>query len=442
MKEQNKTWKCQCYSKFSILRIKIFFTLLPEKQSAYRQSHSTETAVIDVLSDVYAAADSGQVTLLGMLDQSSAFDVVDHQILFERLGHTFGLTGKVMVWIKSYLSSRSMYVYFNGSASSVTSIACGLPQGSVLGPLFFLLYTAPLLPLIEKHGFKVHAYADDLQIYDHVHSTSAAALVARFSDCVDAVKSWMASNRLRLNPSKTEMIWLGSTGQLRNCPMSALLISGVWITPSSKVRNLGVIIDDALTMSAHVNKLVSTCFFHLRQLRMVRRSLDADAAHALVRALIHSRLDYCNGVLAGLPLYMFKRLQSVLNAAARLVLVLPGRQSVSVPMRDRLHWLGFPQRVIYKLCVLSYKCLHGLAPKYLSRRCVRIIDIPGRAHLRSASAGQLVVTSTNRKTLGDKGFSYAGPIAWNNLPCFLRDDASTPSLNSFKKQLKTCLFQS
>jgi len=216
-----------------------------------------------VLSDVYAAADSGQVTLLGMLDQSSAFDVVDHQILFERLGHTFGLTGKVMVWIKSYLSSRSMYVYFNGSASSVTSIACGLLQGSVLGPLFFLLYTAPLLPLIEKHGFKVHAYADDLQIYDHVHSTSAAALVARFSDCVDAVKSWMASNRLRLNPSKTEMIWLGSTGQLRNCPMSALLISGVWITPSSKVRNLGVIIDDALTMSVHVNKLVSTCFFRL-----------------------------------------------------------------------------------------------------------------------------------------------------------------------------------
>ena len=177
--------------------------------------------------------------------------------------------------------------------------------------------------------------------------------------------------------------------------------TGVWITPSSKVRNLGVIIDDALTMSAHVSKLVSTCFFHLRQLRMVRRSLDVDAAHALVRALIHSRLDYCNGVLAGLPLYMFKRLQSVLNAAARLVL--PGRQSVSIPMRNRLHWLGFPQCAIYKLCVLSYKCLHGLAPEYLSRRCVRIIDIPGHAHLRSASACQLVVPSTIRKTLGDRG---------------------------------------
>ena len=175
-----------------------------------------------MLSDVYAAADLGQVTLFGMLDQSSAFDVVNHQVLLERLSHTFGLTGKVMVWIKSYLSSRSMYLYFNGNASSVTSIACGLPQGSVLGPLFFLLYTAPLLPLIKQHCFKVRAYADDLQIHDHVHFTSASALVARFSDCVDAVKSWMASNRMRLNPSKTEMIWLGSTGQLRNCPIGKL----------------------------------------------------------------------------------------------------------------------------------------------------------------------------------------------------------------------------
>ena len=115
---------------------------------------------------------------------------------------------------------------------------------------------------------------------------------------------------------------------------------------------------------------------------MVRRSLDVDAAHALVQALIHNRLDYCNDVLAGCPLYMFKRSQSVLNAAARLVL--PGRQSVSIPMRNRLNWLRFPQRVVYKLCVLSYKCLHGLAPEYLSRRCVRIIEIPGRANLRPA----------------------------------------------------------
>ena len=86
----------------------------------------------------------------------------DHQILFDRLKHAFGLTGRVLDWTKSYLSSRSMYVFFSGNASSVTFVVCGIPQGSILGPLIFLLYTAPLMPIIKEHGFNVHAYADDL----------------------------------------------------------------------------------------------------------------------------------------------------------------------------------------------------------------------------------------------------------------------------------------
>ena len=130
--------------------------------------------------------------------------------------------------------------------------------------------------------------------------------------------------------------------------------------------NLGVIIDGALTMSAHVDKLVGICSFHLRGSDSYDWCTEhwmsiVDAAHALIRALIHSRLDYFNIVLAGLPAYMFKRLQSVLNAAARLVLQLPGRQSVQIPMAEKLHWLGFPQVVCPGLLGL-----HGLAPDYLS----------------------------------------------------------------------------
>ena len=138
---------------------------------------------------------------------------------------------------------------------------------------------------------------------------------------------------------------------------------------------------------------------------------------------------------------MFKRLQSVLNAAARLVLQLPGRQSVSIPMTEKLPWLGFPHRVTYKLCVLVYKGLHGLAPDYLSRRCVRVRDVSGRAHLRWASAGQLMVPITNRKTIGDKRFPQCGPMAWNDLPLHLRSDDCTQSLDCFKKYLKTALFK-
>ena len=116
------------------------------------------------------------------------------------------------------------------------------------------------------------------------------------------------------------------------------------------------------------------------QLRLIRRSLTTDAAHTLVRALIHSRLDYCNGLFAGLP----TRLQSVLRPAARLVIRVPSRAPVSAVMRDVLHWLNFPERVPFKLCLLTYKCLHGLAPKYLSRFCVPRTVVPGRSQLCSA----------------------------------------------------------
>ena len=143
-------------------------------------------------------------------------------------------------------------------------------------------------------------------------------MVNRLSDCVDVVKGWMASNRLRLNPTKTKVIWLGSRSCLQHCPKSPLLISGALITPSSQVRNLGVVIDSELFMTPHVNNLVKVCSFHLRQLRLICRSLDFDAAHALIRAFIHSRLDYCNSVLSGVPDYLLGRLQTVLNSSARL----------------------------------------------------------------------------------------------------------------------------
>ena len=125
--------------------------LLPTKQSAYRKFHSTETALRDILSDVHTAADAGQVTLLGLLDQSSAFDVIDHCILIDRLRHTFGFSGKVHEWMISYLTDRTHYVYFNGASSNIIPLACGVPQGSVLGPQFYILYTGGIIrPLLQK----------------------------------------------------------------------------------------------------------------------------------------------------------------------------------------------------------------------------------------------------------------------------------------------------
>ena len=271
---------------------------------------------------------------------------------------------------------------------------------------------------MERFGFHAHSYADDLQIYAHSDPKEAYALVASFTDCVDTIKEWMASNRLRLNPDKTEVVWLGSPRRLHHCPMTPMFIFGATINPSIKVPNLGVTLDSDSSMTSHVNKLISLCFFHIRQLRLVRRSLTVDTAHALVRSLIHSRLDYCNGVLAGSSVDTIRCLQSVLKSA-RLIFLLPGHASVTDHMKKQLHWLGFPQRITCKLCVMTYKCLHGLAPDYLARHCMPVGAIEGHLRLRSATAGQLLVPARKTVYIGSRGFSFSAPTSWNGLPAYL-----------------------
>ena len=412
--------------------------LIPAVQSAYRKQHSTETAVLKVLSDIYSAADVGQITLLGLLDLSAAFDTVDHRILLKRLEHSYGLGGVVLDWFRSYLTGRSQCICYNGATSETTIILYGVPQGSVLGPVLFLLYSADVLRIAAKHGFCAHSYADDLQIYDHALQTSGPGLVTRMSACVVEISDWMASNRLKLNPSKTELIWLSSSRRSRHCPSGEQTIAGVRITPSLHVRNLGVMVDGELTMGTHVSHLTRTCFYHLRQLRVVRRSLTTDASHSLVRALVHSRLDYCNSVLAGLPQYSLNKLQSILRASARLVLKLPGSASVSDLMRDELHWLPVPLRIQFKLCCTVFKCLHGAAPPYLSEFCQPLSSLAGRYQLRSAAAGDLLIPPSKTVTIGRRGFSISGPVAWNGLPTNLKDPTLT--FPAFKKLLKTHFF--
>ena len=139
--------------------------MMPRLQSAYRRHHSTETALVKVLSDIYAGVDEQQVTLLGLLDLSAAFDCVDRDVLLQRLRTKFGITGTVLSWITSFLQDRTQQVFYKRCLSEVLQLLFGVPQGSVLGPLLFLLYVSELFDIVSEFGFTSHAYADDTQLY-------------------------------------------------------------------------------------------------------------------------------------------------------------------------------------------------------------------------------------------------------------------------------------
>ena len=410
--------------------------LLPRFQSAYRRFHSTETALLRVLSDVFASADKRQVTLLALLDLTAAFDCVDHQILFNRLKLNMGLSDQVLNWFTSFLTDRTQRVSFAGLLSTVRSVIFGVPQGSVLGPLLFILYIAELDGIITAHNLRGHFYADDSQIYLSSAASDAMHSVERLTQCIAEIDEWLRINRLKLNPAKTEMIWLGTRQQVDRINVSNIVIQSQQVARSETVRDLGFIIDDRLTMSAHVTATVRAGFYQLRQLRTVIGSLTSAAAATLVHAFISSRLDYCNSLLHGVADNQIRRLQSVQNAAARLVTGTRRNEHIT-PILNSLHWLPVKWRIEYKIAMLVYKCLHGLAPTYLADDCQLVASSRRSLSLRSDDTAVLTVPRT-RTAIGDRSFAVAGPAIWNGLPLSLRTSSLT--VQTFAKLLKTHFF--
>jgi len=183
-------------------------------------------------------------------------------------------------------------------------------------------------------------------------------------------------------------------------------------------------------MKTHVMKTVSNSVAALRQIHSVRRSVTRPVLLSLVTSLVISRLV---ATLAGLPVYLSNRLQSVLNAAARLVYSARKYDHVTSLLQE-LHWLRVPQRIDYKLAVLTFRYLHGQAPSYLTGSLLRTADVESRRHLRSAMTNLLVVLTTRCSTIGDRSFAPVAPRIWNSLPSRV---TSSLSLTTFKHQLKT-----
>lgn len=415
--------------------------LMPGTQSGYRQYHSTETAVTKVYNDLLLAADDGEVSALCLLDLTAAFDTVDHDLLMLRLERQFGLRGVVLQWFRSYLTGRTFQVIYAGSKSSVVIICCSVPQGSVLGPRMFILYTADLEDAVAAHDVRLHAYADDTQLYLKCQAQEATAAAHTLEACITDVTAWTNMNRLKLNADKTELLWAGSKhgSALLGSSGPSLQLGAETIKASDHVRLLGVTISSDLSLDKHVSTICSTCFYWLRQIRRIRRSIDTDSAATLVHAFIASRVDYCNTVLAGSPKTITDRIQRVLNAAARVVSgTRKFDRGLSKLLHSELHWLDIPQRVQYKLGVIVHQCLQNKAPQYLVDYCKRTSDVSSRQRLRSANRYQLIVPRHRRSMFGRRAFSVAGPMEWNSLPDSLRDPAR--STDSFRSALKTHLF--
>ena len=411
-------------------------SLLEPFQSAYRKCHSTETALLRVAKDLLQASDTGHVSILSLIDLSAAFDTIDHGILINRLHTTFGCSGKVLDWFTSYLTCRTQSV-FVGHESAPSALKCGVPQGSVLGPLLFTLYMQSLSNVMCKSGHSYHFFADDSQLHNTSIPSNFPALVHSFKDCIEDVAEWMSDRKLKMNDDKTELIAIGTKSMINQVTpnLTPVSISGYDIPFSQSARNLGVFIDETLSMDVHIKSLCRIFSCQLRRLGKIHPFLSTDAANKLAVSFILTRLDYCNSLLAGLPDNKLNKLQRIENHAARIVLRKPMHASAT-PMLKTLHWLPVKARIQYKIACLCFQCLyHNTITSYLSD--ILHPYLPART-LRSLDTSLLTIPRFCLETYGRRSFSVFGPTVWNSLPLSLR---KTQCFSTFKKKLKTYLFE-
>ena len=408
---------------------------LQEKfQSAYKKHHSCETALLRIHNDILLALDNKKVVALLLLDLSAAFDTVSHEILIERLQNLIGIQGIALDWLKSYLSDRVQQVVINGEVSDLWNLLFGVPQGSVLGPLLFIIYTGPLGEIIRSHNISYHLYAGDTQIYLSFDISELTDAKEMLECCVQDIRLWMNQNMLRLNDDKTELMFIKPRNLTTSSEIFSISVGDESTTASPTAKNIGVYFDEHFLMLDQISHICSSAWGQLRRIGKIRPFLNSKSAEHVIHAFVTSRLDQNNSLLAMIPEYQLKKLKRIQYAAARVLL----QKRIFGPMTPiilDLHWLPIPLRINFKILLLVYKCLNGLAPKYLSELIK--LKSPARS-LRSSNKVLLECPKSNTVTYGDRAFSVIAPKIWNPLPLYIKE---ATSCDSFKHCLKTYMFK-
>ena len=332
----------------------------------------------------------------------------------------------------------------DSSSSPSTTILTSVPQGLVLGPLLFALFISPIANVInpdqsnQNNTVSFHQYADDTQLYIGTNSSMLTTQIASIESSTQRVHNCrLLNNGLHLNPSRSESIVFYNP---RSKPLAALAesietvsVAGSPIKLQTSIKNLGVYLDSTMSFDKQVSETCKACYFHIRAIRHIRSSLTIEASKTIAAAIVGSRLDFCNSLLAGTSVSNLTRLQRVQNTLARVVAQKP-RFCHITPVLSDLHWLPVRHRISFKIATVTFKMLQSQQPFYLSSLIPSYV--PAQA-LRSSSSFSICVPPRKTTMATSESFSSVAPSIWNSLPNYL---SSIPTLPVFRRALKHHLF--
>ena len=402
--------------------------MLSNRQSGFRSLHSTLTALLEATDSWSVNIDKGLINGVIFIDLKKAFDTIDHEILLSKLSY-YGVTNYSQKWFKSYLSNRKQKCYVNGHLSSDSTLTCGVPQGSIIGPLLFLLYINDLSSCLSTSCPRM--YADDTNI-----STSAydiEALEGQLNLELSKLNQWLKANKLNLNVAKTEFMIMGSRQRLNaradGRPIN-LNIEGKNIKRVDTSKSLGVFIDKNLSWEKHINEISKKISSGIGALKQVRPFVTLDTAIKIYKALIEPHFDYCSPVWHGISNKLNDKLQKLQNRAARVLTKSPFDTS-SVFLRNLLGWDDVSTRRTKHLAITMYKTLYDLFPSYL-----RDLFVSCDSHYILRNNKNKLALPMPKTNYRKRCFSYSGAKLWNSLPVELR---CANSLGKFKKEISNSL---
>ena len=317
----------------------------------------------------------------------------------------------------------------NKGTSKECNLDIGVPQGSILGPLLFILYTKELEEIVKSFGFKIHLYADDTQIYFifDVHCENPD---------MSKIKQWMSSNFLKLNDTKTDYMDIGPYIS----PITSLDLGlDSPIEPVEKAKNLGFMFDHQMKLNEHISYISQVCYQNQHNLNNIASKLSFELKIQLVQSNIISHIDYCNVVYGRLSEKNLKRLQKIQNNGVRFIHGLYGnkRRDSITPYLKQLHFLPVKFRIKFKIAYMVFKCLNNFAPEYL-KELISLRNIKQRS---SRLDDDFYILNTPPKPQFSKtegAFTFIAPEIWNDLPYSIR---CLTNRDLFKKKLKTHYFE-
>ena len=403
--------------------------LIYNLQSGFRPGFSTDTCLIFLTDLIRKELDKGNYTGMVLIDLQKAFDTVDHTILLQKL-KAIGLNPPSILWFQEYLTGRIQVVDIGGTVSDLNDITCGVPQGSILGPLLFLLYVNDADAAVRC---KLLLYADDSALL--ISGKDVSSIEQQLSEEMASLSDWLVDNKLSLHLGKTESILFGSKRKLKKHSSLKICCNGTDISPTKSVKYLGAHINQTLSGDIMGNSVIKKSNAKLKFLYRKSNFLSDHAKKLLVSALIQCHFDYsCSFWYSNLSSKIKSKLQTTQNRMIRFVLGLDPRSHIGHDQFIKINWLPVEQRVNQIRLTHTHNFFQKRAPMYLTGDFSRVCD----SHSYITRDSNLSFNVPHVKSFGLKSFQYTSIKLWNNLPNNIKRIEET---SKFKYQVKHHLLQ-